>query len=238
MKHDAEHQLRELIRQVIREELKSREVKKDPETGITTSDLQDKEGKRVGYMKHKELPTGGFVAGGRLGPKAAEKKVDETTATSSDDEEPKKDDEEKPKRPRRRKDKRSIEDISREMGQIEMFQEKYTVDEWVNLLSEYGVFPEAKLTPNVDELKKSTLASYIKKAVGDKGAYASAVRSATDASQRAKDAGDYNKSRELNRKAEKMFSKSWKREKGIRTAASKLAGETPENLPFPPYNKY
>lgn len=148
MNHTPEEQLRELIRNVIREELKSREVKKDPETGITTSDLEDK-GKRVGYMKHKELPTGGFVAGGRIGPKAAEKKVDETTATSSDDEEPKKDDsEEKPKRPRRRKDKRSIEDISREMGQIEMFQEKYTVDEWVNLLNEYGAFPEAKLSPD------------------------------------------------------------------------------------------
>ncbi len=62
MKHDTEHQLRELIRNVIREELKSREVKKDTETGITTSDLEDKEGKKVGYMKHKELPTGGFVA--------------------------------------------------------------------------------------------------------------------------------------------------------------------------------
>lgn len=73
MNHDAEHQLRELIRNVIREELKSREVKKDAETGITTSDLEDKEGKKVGYMKHKELPTGGFVAGGRIGPKAAEK---------------------------------------------------------------------------------------------------------------------------------------------------------------------
>jgi len=73
MNHDTEHQLRELIRNVIREELKSREVKKDAETGITTSDLEDKEGKKVGYMKHKELPTGGFVAGGRIGPKAAEK---------------------------------------------------------------------------------------------------------------------------------------------------------------------
>jgi len=125
MNHTPEEQLRELIRKVIREELKSREVKKDPKTGITTSNLEDK-GKRVGYMKHTTNPqTGGLVAAGRIGPKAAEKEVDETTDTSSDNEEPKKDDgEEKPKRPRRRKDTRSIEQKSRDMGQIEMFEER------------------------------------------------------------------------------------------------------------------
>jgi hypothetical protein len=79
MKHTPEEQLRELIRQAIREELKQREVKTDPETGVTTSHLVDKDDKRVGYSKHKELPTGGFVVGGRLGPKAAEKNVDETS---------------------------------------------------------------------------------------------------------------------------------------------------------------
>jgi hypothetical protein len=143
MNHSAEHQLRELIRNVIREELKSRELKKDPETGIATSDLEDKEGKKVGYMKHKELPTGGFVAGGRIGPKAAEKKVDEETHTSSDSEHSDKKDEKKPKR---RADKKSIEDRARELGQIEMFQEMYTIDEWANLFEETGYVVEETTT--------------------------------------------------------------------------------------------
>jgi hypothetical protein len=79
MNRAPEEQLRELVRQAIREELKRREIKKDPETNITTSDLRDKEGKKVGYMKHTELPTGGFAAGGRIGPNATEKEVDETS---------------------------------------------------------------------------------------------------------------------------------------------------------------
>ena len=147
MKHDAEHQLRELIRNVIREELKSREVKKDTETGVTTSDLEDKEGKKVGYMKHTTDPqTGGLVAAGRIGPKAAEKEVDETTDTSSDNEEPKKDDsEEKPKRPRRRKDTRSIEQKSRDMGQIEMFEERLRETSTYKLKTNQT---EARLTPD------------------------------------------------------------------------------------------
>ncbi len=140
MNHDTEHQLRELIRNVIREELKSREVKKDAETGITTSDLEDKEGKKVGYMKHKELPTGGFVAGGRIGPKAAEKKVDET----SHEPEYNKDAVDKAiasskekvggaeakaihrllKGRHNKAPKKSVEDRARELGQIEMFEEK------------------------------------------------------------------------------------------------------------------
>jgi hypothetical protein len=154
MKHTPEEQLRELIRQAIREELKQREVKKDPETGVTTSHLVDKDDKRVGYSKHKELPTGGFVVGGRLGPKAAEKNVDETTDVASDADEPNNDDDDKKTPPMRRKDKRSkdkrsIEDIAREMGQIEMFQEQtYTVDEWVHLMNEYRALAEAKLTPS------------------------------------------------------------------------------------------
>lgn len=151
MNHSAEQQLRELIRNVIREELKSRELKKDPETGITTSDLEDKEGKKVGYMKHKELPTGGFVAGGRIGPKAAEKKVDEESHTSSDSEPPKKEDEKKPKR---RADKKSIEDRARELGQIEMFQEKYTVNEWATLLQEAGYGVEETAEPKDDHGNK------------------------------------------------------------------------------------
>lgn len=135
MKHDAEHQLRELIRNVIREELKSREVKKDTETGITTSDLEDKEGKKVGYMKHKELPTGGLVAGGRIGPKAAEKKVDE--AEYNKDAVDKAIETSKEKiggaegkaihrllkgRHGKKDAKKSIEATAREMGQIEMFE--------------------------------------------------------------------------------------------------------------------
>jgi hypothetical protein len=73
-------QLRKAIREVIQEELGKSSY--DATKGISTTELRDKEGKLVGYIKHKNTD-GGLVAGGRMGKKAVEKmeKTDETTIT-------------------------------------------------------------------------------------------------------------------------------------------------------------
>ncbi len=72
-------QLRKTVREVIQEELKSGMSSYDATAGISTTALT-KDGKPVGYVKHKTTDRGGLVAGGRIGPKAVEKmgKTDET----------------------------------------------------------------------------------------------------------------------------------------------------------------
>jgi hypothetical protein len=73
-------QLRKAVREVIQEELGK--SSHDATKGISTTELRDKEGKIVGYIKHKKTDSG-LVAGGRMGKKAVEKmeKTDETTIT-------------------------------------------------------------------------------------------------------------------------------------------------------------
>lgn len=153
MNHTPKEQLRELIRQVIREELKSREVKKDPETGVTTSHLEDPEGTRVGYMKH--TPTGVV---GRLGPKAAEKKVDEAEYNKDSVDKAIETSKEKiggaeanaihrllKGRHGKKGAKKSIEDKAREMGQIEMFEERLRETSTYKLKTNQT---EARLSPD------------------------------------------------------------------------------------------
>jgi hypothetical protein len=165
-------QLRKAIREVIQEELGKSSY--DATKGISTTELRDKEGKLVGYIKHKNTD-GGLVAGGRMGKKAVEKmeKTDENKyslpAGSMKPKEPVKSQSALEKRfghlkpgesaslkgdpkkvtPARKK---SMEDKAREMGQMDMF----TLEEWIGMMEEAGV--------NLNELSPETLKSYINKA--------------------------------------------------------------------------
>ena len=147
-------QLRKAIREVIQEELGKSSY--DATKGISTTELRDKEGKLVGYIKHKNTD-GGLVAGGRMGKKAVEKmeKTDENKyslpAGSMKPKEPVKSQSALEKRfghlkpgesaslkgdpkkvtPARKK---SMEDKAREMGQMDMF----TLEEWIGMMEEAG----------------------------------------------------------------------------------------------------
>jgi predicted RNA-binding protein YlxR (DUF448 family) len=77
----------------------------------------------------------------------------------------------------------------------------------------------------LDELKKSTLASYIKKASHDVATRSAAVRGfSRDAEQQRKDMKPMD-ARRSEERAEKTFKKSWKRREGIAKAADRLASE-------------
>ena len=90
----------------------------------------------------------------------------------------------------------------------------------------------------LDELKKSTLASYIKKASHDVATRSAAVRGfARDAEQQRKDMKPMD-ARKSEARAEKTFMKSWKRREGIAKAADRLAAEETISEKAPPGAKY
>lgn len=98
----------DLVRQIIREEIEAylnerlghKEVSTDADN-VTTHQLT-KDGEQTGYMKTKTVD-GKTVVAGRLGPQAAKKKLAEA---------------------KKKKDTRSPEEKSRDMGQIEMFPDE------------------------------------------------------------------------------------------------------------------
>ena len=82
---------------------------------------------------------------------------------------------------------------------------------------------------HLDELKRTTLASYVRKASHDVATKSAATGRYADRANKVKDElkkGDYSnyqQGEKDNATADKMFNKSWKRRKGIDTAVSKLA---------------
>lgn len=82
---------------------------------------------------------------------------------------------------------------------------------------------------NLDELKRTTLASYVRKASHDVATKSAATGRYADRANKVKDEvkkGDYSNYQQGKKDdafADKMFNKSWKRRKGIDTAVSKLA---------------
>lgn len=72
-------QLRKAVREVIKEELGKSSY--DAKSGISTTALT-KDGKSVGYIKHKQTDKG-LVAGGRIGPKAAKAVTAEEKITTN-----------------------------------------------------------------------------------------------------------------------------------------------------------
>lgn len=97
-------QLRKIVREVIQEELKHGKSAYDSKTNISATELKDKEGKTVGYIKHTRDDRGGLVAAGRIGPKAAKavtgdsKDAKKPVKESSDDEKGKEKPKEEPKK--------------------------------------------------------------------------------------------------------------------------------------------
>ena len=82
---------------------------------------------------------------------------------------------------------------------------------------------------NLDELKRTTLASYVRKASHDVATKSAATGRYADRANKVRDEvkkGDYSnyqQGKKDDATADKMFNKSWKRRKGIDTAVSKLA---------------
>jgi hypothetical protein len=80
----------------------------------------------------------------------------------------------------------------------------------------------------IDELKKSTLASYVKKASHDVAAKGAATRQFANDSEAARKGEDYSEARKKMQMADKTFAKSWKRREGMAKAVDKLAKESVE----------
>jgi hypothetical protein len=82
----------------------------------------------------------------------------------------------------------------------------------------------------IDELKKSTLASYVKKASHDVAAKGAMTRQFANDSAAAKKDSDYFGAKKADDKSNKMFAKSWKRRENMGKAVDRLAKEEYEQL--------
>ena len=100
--------------------------------------------------------------------------------------------------------------------------------------SGHGSFNEEQ----IDELKKSTLGSYIKKASHDVATRSAETRGGAMKSAAALEKQDYTGFRKHGQHSNKMFAKSWKRREGIAKAADKLAKEETIAEKAPPGAKF
>jgi hypothetical protein len=82
----------------------------------------------------------------------------------------------------------------------------------------------------IDELKKSTLASYVKKASHDVAHKGAMTRQHANDSEAARKDSRYNDARKSMEKADKTFAKSWKRREGMGKAVDRLAKEEVEQV--------
>jgi hypothetical protein len=82
----------------------------------------------------------------------------------------------------------------------------------------------------LDELKKSTLASYVKKASHDVAAKGAATRQFANDSEAARKDSRYNDAKKSMEKADKTFAKSWKRRENMGKAVDRLAKEEVEQI--------
>jgi hypothetical protein len=82
----------------------------------------------------------------------------------------------------------------------------------------------------LDELKKSTLASYVKKASHDVAHKGAMTRQHANDSEAARKDSRYNDARKSMEKADKTFAKSWKRREGMGKAVDRLAKEEVEHI--------
>jgi hypothetical protein len=82
----------------------------------------------------------------------------------------------------------------------------------------------------IDELKKSTLASYVKKASHDVAAKGAMTRQFANDSAAAKKDSDYFGAKKADDKSNKMFAKSWKRRENMGKAVDRLAKEEVEQV--------
>jgi hypothetical protein len=92
-----------------------------------------------------------------------------------------------------------------------------------------------KIISMISELKKSTLGDYIKKASHDVATRGAMVRQLSNDAHKAKDENDFTKARELDKKATRVFDKSWARRKRMAGAVDRLTKEdldsmTPEGI--------
>jgi len=82
----------------------------------------------------------------------------------------------------------------------------------------------------LDELKKSTLASYVKKASHDVAHKGALTRQFANDSAAAKKDSDYFGAKKADDKSNKMFAKSWKRRENMGKAVDRLAKEEVEHI--------
>jgi hypothetical protein len=94
--------------------------------------------------------------------------------------------------------------------------------------AEMGFHPIKESVEQIDELKKSTLASYVKKASHDVAAKGATTRQFANDSEAARKGENYSEARKKMQMADKTFAKSWKRREGMAKAVDKLAKESIE----------
>lgn len=82
----------------------------------------------------------------------------------------------------------------------------------------------------IDELKKSTLGSYVKKASHDVAAKGAATRQFANDSEAARKKEDYSEARKKAQMADKTFAKSWKRREGMAKAVDRMTKEEVEQI--------
>jgi hypothetical protein len=82
----------------------------------------------------------------------------------------------------------------------------------------------------LDELKKSTLASYVKKASHDVAHKGAMTRQHANDSEAARKDSRYNDAKKSMEKADKTFAKSWKRRENMGKAVDRLAKEEVEHI--------
>lgn len=82
----------------------------------------------------------------------------------------------------------------------------------------------------IDEISKSTLGSYIKKASHDVAAKGAATRQFVNDARQAEKEHNYTERRKKNAMADKVFKKSWKRREGMAKAVDRLTKEEAEQL--------
>lgn len=82
----------------------------------------------------------------------------------------------------------------------------------------------------LDELNKSTLGSYVKKASHDVAAKGAATRQFANDSEAARKKEDYSEAKKKMQMADKTFAKSWKRREGMAKAVDRLTKEEVEQI--------
>jgi hypothetical protein len=109
-------------------------------------------------------------------------------------------------------------------------EEYENLDELEFTVEDVENFMQTEEFEQLDELKKSTLASYVKKASHDVAHKGALTRQHANDSEAARKDSRYNDARKSMEKADKTFAKSWKRRENMGKAVDRLAKEEVEQI--------
>jgi hypothetical protein len=132
-----------------------------------------------------------------------------------------------------KKDERVIKKRNRGVDRAvkRLTREEYeNLDELEFTVEDVENFMQTEEFEQLDELKKSTLASYVKKASHDVAHKGALTRQHANDSEAARKDSRYNDARKSMEKADKTFAKSWKRRENMGKAVDRLAKEEVEQI--------